>query len=57
MTGKQHPKHAVTPPKGRPTRSRSGAYGDPRVFTSTFQWSAAVGAILVLFVVLVLVTS
>jgi hypothetical protein len=58
MTGKQaHPKHAVTPPKGRPTRGRGAAMGDPRVLTSTFQWATAIGAILVAFVVLVIVTS
>jgi hypothetical protein len=58
MTGKQaHPKHAVTPPKGRPTRGRTAGSGDPRVLTSTFQWATAFGVILVAFVVLVLVTS
>ena len=57
MTSKQaQPKHAVTPPKGRPTRSRS-AGSVRRTFGSTFQWTAAAGVILVAFVVLVLVTS
>jgi hypothetical protein len=58
MSRKQaHPKHAVTPPKGRPTRGRAAGMGDPRVLTSTFQWATALGAILVAFVVLVIVTS
>jgi hypothetical protein len=55
MTSK-HPKHAVTEPKNRPTPSRNGGIGQARILTSTFQWSAAFGAILVALIVLVLVT-
>ena len=50
-----HPKHAVTPPKGRPTPTRRGSGSGP-TFGSTFQWSVAIGALAVAFVVLVLVT-
>lgn len=58
MTGNEaHPRRAVTPPKGRPTRARRGRFGEARVFTSTFQWATAIGVVLVAFVVLVLVTS
>jgi hypothetical protein len=49
------PKHAVTPPKGRPTPTRRGS-GSAQTFGSTFQWSVAIGALAVAFVVLVLVT-
>jgi hypothetical protein len=52
----QH-KHAVTPPKGRPTRSRHDAVQRQRVFGATARW-VAVGILLVLaFVILVLVTD
>jgi hypothetical protein len=50
-----HPQHAVTPPKGRPTPTRRGSGSGP-TFGSTFQWSVAIGALAVAFVVLVLVT-
>jgi hypothetical protein len=49
------PRRAVTPPKGRPTPTRRGS-GYAPTFGSTFQWSVAVGAMAVAFVVLVLLT-
>lgn len=41
---------AITPPKGRPTPSRSGRRRR-RTFGSTFQWAALAVAAIVLFVI------
>ena len=51
------PKHGITPPKGRPTRSRSGRSYDPRVFGPVWQWIAFALFLTMLFVVLVIVTN
>ena len=56
-TRQAHRKQAVTPPKGRPTRSRRQMGRSGALFGSTAQWIAAFGAIAVGFVILVLVTS
>ena len=51
MSAKSPSSRAITPPKGRPTRSRSAGYGRKRVFGSTAQW-IAVAILLVLAVII-----
>jgi hypothetical protein len=43
---------ATTPPKGRPTRSRTAVYQRQRVFGSTAQWIAVALLIVIAFVIL-----
>jgi hypothetical protein len=51
MSAKSPSSRAITPPKGRPTRSRTAGYGRKRVFGSTAQW-IAVAILLVLAVII-----
>jgi hypothetical protein len=57
MAGKIPSPRATTPPKGRPTRSRTATYGRKRVFGSTAQWIAVAILLVLAFVVLVMVTD
>ncbi len=57
MAKKSTPKHGITPPKGRPTRSRTGRSYDRRVFGPVWQWIAFALFLTVLFIVLVMVTN
>ncbi len=45
------PKHAVTPPKGRPTRSRT-PQREGRVFDARAQWIAAIGLLMLAMAIL-----
>lgn len=51
------PKRGITPPKGRPTRSRHAVPGNRRVFGPVAQWIAAALFLLLLFVVMVILTD
>ena len=51
------PRKGVTPPKGRPTRSRNGTYADRRVFGPVAQWIAAAVFLLLLIVVMIILTD
>jgi hypothetical protein len=56
--GKQAtPKKGITPPKGRPTRSRDGDYARKQVFGPTSQWIALTVFLVLVFVVLFIVTD
>ena len=57
MGKRSTPKHGITPPKGRPTRPRSGRSYDPRLFGPVWQWIAVTLFLTLLFVVLVMVTN
>jgi hypothetical protein len=46
-----------TPPKGRPTRARTGRIGRQRVFGPVAQWIAVVVFLLLVFAVLIAVTG
>jgi hypothetical protein len=46
---------AITPPKGRPTRSRTPSYYRKRVFGSTAQWIAVAILLVLAFIVLMMV--
>ena len=54
MSKQATPKHAVTPPKGRPTRSRHDRVRRARVFGPIMQWLAAVALLGVAFAILFL---
>jgi hypothetical protein len=54
MSKRTAPKHGVTPPKGRPTRSRHDRVARRRVFGPTMQWLAAIGLAAVAFAILFL---
>ena len=56
MATQHPPKRGVTPPKGRPTRSRHQV-AQRRAFGSTAQWIAFAILIVVAFIVLVMVTD
>jgi hypothetical protein len=56
MPAQHPPKHATTPPKGRPTRSRREAVA-PRVLTGPIQWMLLAFLVVVAFIVLFLVTG
>jgi hypothetical protein len=51
-TSKSPSPRATTPPKGRPTRSRTAVYDRKRVFGSTAQWIAVALLIVIAFIVL-----
>jgi hypothetical protein len=51
------PKKGVTPPKGRPTRSRDGIYARKQVFGPTAQWIALTIFLILVFVVLFVLTD
>ena len=55
MTGDTRSQRAITPPKGRPTRSRTPTYYRKRVFGSTAQWIAAAILLVLAFIVLYMV--
>lgn len=57
MTKQTTPKHGITPPKGKPTRSRSGDYGRKRVFGPVAQWIAVTVLLILAFVVMVILTG
>lgn len=50
-------KKGVTPPKGRPTRSRDGGGGRKRAFGPVAQWITVAALVALVVVVLVLVTD
>lgn len=50
-------KKGVTPPKGRPTRSRDGGGGRKRAFGPVAQWVTVAALVALVVVVLVLVTD
>lgn len=51
------PKHAVTPPKGRPTRARHDLVAPRRTFGPRTQWALAIGALAVAFAILFVQTT
>jgi hypothetical protein len=55
MVGNSPSPRAITPPKGRPTRPRTGGYYRKRVFGSTAQWIAVAILLVLAFVVLMMV--
>jgi hypothetical protein len=57
MTKQTTPKRGITPPKGKPTRSRSGGYGRKRVFGPVSQWIAVTVLLIMAFVVLIILTG
>jgi hypothetical protein len=57
MTKQTTPKRGITPPKGRPTRPRSGEYGGKRVFGPVWQWFAVTVLLILAFVVLIILTG
>lgn len=57
MAKQTTPKRGITPPKGRPTRSRDALPGDRRVFGPVAQWLAAAVLLLLLFAVLIILTD
>lgn len=59
QTATEHPepKKGVTPPKGRPTRSRNRTYSEQRVFGPVAQWIAAAVFLLLLIVVMIILTD
>ncbi|MFW2333613.1 hypothetical protein [Ilumatobacter sp.] len=54
MTQEQTPKKGITPPKGRPTRSRNEVGAEKRVFGPTAQWIAAAFLIALIFITIIL---
>jgi hypothetical protein len=52
MSKQVTPKHAVTPPKGRPTRPRHRRLGRTRLFGATAQWMGAIALLGVAFALL-----
>lgn len=57
MTKQTRPKRGITPPKGKPTRSRHDLPADGRVFGPVSQWIAFSVLLILLFVVLVILTN
>jgi hypothetical protein len=55
MAGDIRSQRATTPPKGRPTRSRTPTYYRKRVFGSTAQWIAVAIMLVLAFIVLMMV--
>lgn len=51
------PKKGVTPPKGRPTRSRNARHGRARAFGPVAQWVTVGVLVALIVVVLVLLTD
>jgi hypothetical protein len=54
MTQEQTPKKGITPPKGRPTRSRNEVATEKRVFGPTAQWIAAAFLVALIFITIIL---
>ena len=54
MTQDQTSKKGVTPPKGRPTRSRNAVETEKRVFGPTAQWIAAALLLALIFLTIIL---
>lgn len=57
MTKQTTPKRGITPPKGKPTRSRSGSYGGKRVFGPVWQWIAVTVLLILAFLALIILTG
>ena len=57
MTKQTTPKRGITPPKGKPTRSRSGTYGGKRVFGPVSQWIAVTVLLILAFLALIILTG
>ena len=57
MTKQTPPKRAVTPPKGKPTRSRHDIRTNRRVFGPVSQWIAITVLLILAFVVLIILTG
>ena len=53
MAQEQTSKKGITPPKGRPTRSRNEVDRDQRVFGPTAQWIAAAFLVALIFVTII----
>lgn len=54
MTQDQAPRRGITPPKGRPTRSRGTVEAEKRVFGPTAQWIAAAFLLALIFLTIIL---
>jgi hypothetical protein len=57
MTKHAVPRHAVTAPKGRPTRARHDLVAPRRTFGPRLQWAAAIVLIAVAFALLFIATT
>jgi hypothetical protein len=57
MAKRTTPSRAITPPKGRPTRTRNGRIGRTRVFGPVAQWIVVTLFIALVFVVLFILTG
>jgi hypothetical protein len=57
MTKHAAPRHAVTAPKGRPTRARHDLVPPRRTFGPRLQWAAAIVLIAVAFALLFIWTT
>ncbi len=53
MTQEQTPKKGITPPKGKPTRSRRAVESNDRVFGPTAQWIAAAFLVALIFITII----
>lgn len=53
MAQQQTPKKGITPPKGKPTRSRNEVETSDRVFGATAQWIAAAFLLALIFVTII----
>ncbi len=57
MAKQTMPKKGITPPKGRPTRSRNASYRTQRVFGPVAQWIAAAVLLLLVIAVMIILTD
>jgi hypothetical protein len=57
MSKQSIPKRGQTPPKGQPTRSRSGWSGRRRVFGPVSQWIVVVLLLVLAFAIIVVLTG
>jgi hypothetical protein len=57
MANQAIPKRGITPPKGKPTRSRHDEYREKRVFGPVAQWIAFSVLLILAFLVLVILTN
>ena len=57
MTKHAMPRHAVTAPKGRPTRARHDLVAPRRAFGPRLQWAAAIAVVAIAFALLFLWTT
>lgn len=57
MVDQATPKRGITPPKGKPTRSRHDDYREKRVFGPVAQWIAFSVLLILAFLVMVILTN